>query len=222
MSTKPSPRAIASRSASSISFDARASSPWQAASISFGMLIRRLPVASMIESISSTSAAAASSFPSNTCISERCMRAIGKHAESARSAGDQHVSGGQQMPGLVVEHVRRDATREPWPAHVLLVVPVPVEQCGQCELEDRSACAAAVREPDGETIEEHVRGTLRPRGRRRGARRGGRVPHAHAEPAGDGRRVQGFQVRFARESRIERFEPLGRIKEDRRAPRRCD
>ena len=30
--------------ASSISFDARASSPLQAASISFGMLIRRLPV----------------------------------------------------------------------------------------------------------------------------------------------------------------------------------
>ncbi len=129
-------------------------------------------------------------------------------AESARSAGDQYVSAGQQMPGLVVEHVRRDATREPWPAHVLLVVLVPVEQGGERELEDRSACTAAVREPDGEAIEEHVRGTLRHWGCRRGARRGGRVPHAHAEPAGNGRRVYGFQVGFARESRIERFEPL--------------
>ena len=32
-----------------------------------------------------------------------------------------------------------------------------------------------------------------PRGRRRGARRGGGVPHADAEPAGDGRCVQGFR-----------------------------
>jgi len=59
----------------------------------------------------------------------------------------------------------------------------------QRELEDRSAPAHAVREPDGKAIEERVRGTLRLRGRGRGARRGGRVPHAHAEPAGDGRRV---------------------------------
>src|SRR4029077_19503628 len=138
-------------------------------------------------------------------------------AESARSAGDQYVSAGQQMPGLVVEHARRDATREPGPAHVLLIVLVPIEQCGERALEDRDACAAAVREPDGEAIEERVRGTLGPRGRRRGARGGGRVAHAHAEPAGNGTRMYGFQVGFARESRIERFEPLCRVREDRRA-----
>src|ERR1700733_3538299 len=40
----------------------------------------------------------------------------GQDAESARSAGDQYVSAGQQMPRLVVEYLRRDATREPWPA----------------------------------------------------------------------------------------------------------
>ena len=69
-----------------------------------------------------------------------------------------------------------------------------------------------------EAIEEHVRGTLRFRGSRRGARpRWPRRACRMSEPAGDGRRVQGLQVRFARESRIERFEPLRRIKEDRRA-----
>src|SRR5258707_4664603 len=82
-----------------------------------------------------------------------------EHAECPGFAGDLKLSGGEDVPGLVVEQVRGDTRGEPRPAHVLLVVSVLVQQCGQRTLESWGGCSAAVRESEAETVTEQIRGS---------------------------------------------------------------
>ena len=76
-------------------------------------------------------------------------------------------------------------------------------------------------EAQGETVEQQIGGARRDQaaaGRRAAA---GPLRYAAAEPAGDGRRVESFQVCVSRELALERVEPPGRIQQQRARPRRC-
>ncbi len=118
------------------------------------------------------------------------------------------------MPRVVVEQIRRDATRDPRPAHVLPGAIALVAHRRQRPLERRRARGIASGETDRQTIEQQVDGTrcLQARGiagRRRRRKR------AAAQLASDARRAQRLEVGLARLAGIERLEPLGCVEEQR-------
>ena len=113
--------------------------PRHAASMSFGTLIRRLSVASMIESVSSVDTRATSGFPSHTQLGE-VSRGDLQRAERPGVAGDLKVSRGEHVPGLVVEQVHCDTRREPGPTRVLLVVSVLAQRRARRALEIGPLC----------------------------------------------------------------------------------
>ena len=61
------------------------------------------------------------------------------------------------------------------------------------------------------------RGGCGPGGAARAASATSRTPHRAAEPAGEDRRSERFEVRLARQPRVERLEPFGRIEQQRRS-----
>ena len=121
------------------------------------------------------------------------------------------------MPHLVVEQVGGHPPGGPGPAHVLPGTPAVVTNGDQRTLERRRARDVAVRESDGQSIEQQVDRTRRPGTRRRGACGSCRGQHAGAEPAGDACRSERLEVGLARETGIERLEPPGRVEQQRHA-----
>ena len=138
-----------------------------------------------------------------------------EHRERAGVAGDLHVAGGQRIPGIVIEQLRRDAAGRPRPAHVLPGTPALVTDRSQCPLERRRAGRITGGETHGQAFEQQIDGTRHPWWGRRLASGLGGGPRAAAEPAGDARGAQRFQVGLARKGGVERLELSGRISEQR-------
>ncbi len=76
-----------------------------------------------------------------------------EHCERTGVARDLHVAGGQLMPCIVIEQVRRDATSDPRPAQVLPGTPALVANRAECPLERRRAGRVTIGETDSKAIE---------------------------------------------------------------------
>ena len=124
---------------------------------------------------------------------------------------------GQFMPHLVVPQILCDAARQPKPARVVLIASVFSAERLQRSPQRRYACCVALGEARRQAIEEQVDRPRRSRRRRCGPGGLGRLPHPDgaAEPAGEHRRSERFEIRLARQRGIERLEAFGGLEQQR-------
>ena len=175
-----------------------------------------MPVACVIASISSTSAAAAANSPACTCSAGAVGERDRQHGQRAGLAGERTPRGGERVPDLVVPQVLRDAAARATASGCSSCSATRSRGTRSAPLERRRAGRVALCEQRRQAVEEQV--ARRARRRRRGA--GGlRPPPARrpiAETAGEHRRGERLQVRLARQRRVERLEPPGGVEQQRR------
>ena len=150
----------------------------------------------------------------------------GKDGQRAGLASEPDRASGQLVPRSRRPTGRPrlgDAARQPEPAHdvVLIARPSSLRNACSARLERRDSRRVALGEPRRQAVQEEVDrpwrliATRLRRARERPPRP--RTPRPAAEAAGEDRRAERLEVRLAREPGVERFEPFGRIEQQRRS-----
>ena len=134
--------------------------------------------------------------------------------EGASLTRNLNASGGEVMPGVVVEQLGRNASGEPWPADTYCLAFALLAKSGECTLQRRDTGRVTVGEPDRESIDELIHGAKVIPYTWRLERCACDLDHPRAEPAGDACGSQRLQMRIAGDTRIYRFEPPGGVKQE--------
>ena len=125
---------------------------------------------------------------------------------------------GQLVPRLVVGQRPGDAAGQPQPAQLVLLGERLVTERAQRDLQRRRRRDVALVGEEGEPVEQQIAGARRglPVGGQNGRRDLARIASAHQPVGGKGRRER-FEVGLARERRVQRLEPPGRLEQQRRS-----
>ena len=180
-----------------------------------------LPVASVIASASSISAAARGELSGMHVDAGAVGGRDRKNGERAGIASEPKLAGRQLMPRLVLPQIGRDAARQARASGCRpRVWPSSSDTAAQRSPERGHACRIALGEAGRQTVQEQVdcRGAApERRGAARAASATSSTPRAAAQAAGEDRRCQRFEVRLAREPGVQRFEALRRPEQQRRS-----
>jgi hypothetical protein len=136
----------------------------------------------------------------------------GEDGEGAGLAGDPYLTDGDLLPGLVVPQLRCDATGQPEPADVLLLL-----DNLQGAPQGMNPRDIAFGDTAGHAVQEQIDRPRRFRPRGRGQSSLGHLHHTGvtAEPTGEDGGSERIEMRLTRQLGVERFEPLGRLEQQR-------
>ena len=138
-----------------------------------------------------------------------------KHPEGAGAAGQLNASGGQVVPTVVVEQLRRDASSEPRPAdaHPLALALLPKRR--ECALQRGCARGVPLGEPNRQPVDEHVHGTRSIRYARCLESCARDLHRPRPEPARGACGAEGGQIRVAGKGNVKRFKLPRRVEQQR-------
>ena len=142
----------------------------------------------------------------------------GQERERAGAARELEMARGQLVPRLIIGQRPGDAGGQPQPAQLVLLGERLVTERAQRDLQRRRPRNVAVVGKEGEPVEQQTAGTrsgLHVCGQN-GRRDLARIASAHQPVGGKGSRER-FEVRPARERRVQRLEPPGRLEQQGRS-----
>ena len=175
---------------------------------------RWLPVASTTASDSAASDVATPILPGEQLDDHAVGERDGQRGERAGAARELEMARGELVPRLIIGQRPGDAAGQPQPAQLVLLGEPLVPERAQRDLQRRRPRHVALAGEQGEPVQQQIAGARRglPVGGQNGCGDLARIARPHQAVGGERSRER-LEVRLAREPRVQRLEPPGRLEQ---------